>query len=591
MTGPLDPHERARAAARRAGLIPATFDSHQLARDAAIAGGLIPAPMLDPHERMRSAARRAGLIPPEVERAPVIDGPRVHVAAVELSTSQRAYVDKAFAGELAALDAAGEGGRNDTLNRCAFNVATLVGAGAIPEDVARDRLTTAALRIGLTEHETALTIASAFRKGMAKPRVLPEPQEPRGELARVYPPGACPEPAHGCTAPADVDPADDVQPWDTVVPVDWHELFARDPGAEPEWLAEPMIERGRSTALYAPQKAGKSLLALELVGAIAAGRPVLGNAARPPVDVVYLDFENSPDDLYERLVDFGYGPDDLSRLHYYSFPDLDTLDTAAGGAQVMALVERHAAALVVVDTTSRVIAGEENSADTFRALYRHTFLRLKRAGIAAVRLDHSGKVPGQGQRGSSAKGDDVDYVWALTSHGGGRVMVKREASRTRHGADRLDLTRRPAGESGHLRHVVAGVLDVDPVDGVVVQLDRLGVPGNAGRDTAGRALRHVAYRVSTDHLAAAVARRKSRPGAENLSGTGPEASHGGRTLEPVRAPLDSLDVPAGETCPGQLPDRSGQVPPVHHDDLSALAPRRSRGQADSVGAPTGDGDA
>ena len=39
--------------------------------------------------------------------------------------------------------------------------------------------------------------------------------------------------------------------------------------------------------------------------------------------------------------------------------------------------------------------------------------RLKQALIAWVRLDHSGKDAGKGQRGSSAKNDDVDVVIRL----------------------------------------------------------------------------------------------------------------------------------------------------------------------------------
>ena len=68
--------------------------------------------------------------------------------------------------------------------------------------------------------------------------------------------------------------------------------------------------------------------------------------------------------------------------------------------------------LVVIDTLSRVTEGPENDSDTYRNLYRHTWLPLKRAGIAAVRLDHTGH-EGTRARGSSAKGDDVDVVWLL----------------------------------------------------------------------------------------------------------------------------------------------------------------------------------
>ena len=57
----------------------------------------------------------------------------------------------------------------------------------------------------------------------------------------------------------------------------------------------------------------------------------------------------------------------------------------------------------MIDTTSRVIAGEEDRADTFLALYRHTMRPLKAAGVAVIRFDHAGKDLAKGERGSSAK--------------------------------------------------------------------------------------------------------------------------------------------------------------------------------------------
>ncbi len=44
-------------------------------------------------------------------------------------------------------------------------------------------------------------------------------------------------------------------------------------------------------------------LALEIAAGLASGRPVLGNPARPPISVLYVDMENSQDDIRERLQD------------------------------------------------------------------------------------------------------------------------------------------------------------------------------------------------------------------------------------------------------------------------------------------------
>jgi hypothetical protein len=68
---------------------------------------------------------------------------------------------------------------------------------------------------------------------------------------------------------------------------------------------------------------------------------------------------------------------------------------------------------------ARLVEGSENDADTYRNLYRFTLQPLKAMGITVLRIDHAGKDTGKGQRGSSAKNDDVDIVWQLKedSHG------------------------------------------------------------------------------------------------------------------------------------------------------------------------------
>jgi hypothetical protein len=77
---------------------------------------------------------------------------------------------------------------------------------------------------------------------------------------------------------------------------------------------------------------------------------------------------------------------------------------------------------VVIDTTSRAVEGEENDANTIRGFYRHTGIKLKAAGIGWARLDHAGKDVERGQRGSSAKNDDVDVVWKLSRIEGGHQL-------------------------------------------------------------------------------------------------------------------------------------------------------------------------
>ena len=195
--------------------------------------------------------------------------------------------------------------------------------------------------------------------------------------------------------------------------INWKDFWTQEHTTE-DWICKPLIARGRQTAIFAGAKTGKSWLTLNAVAALATGKPILGQPAQPPVHCLYLDYEMIESDLYERLEQFGYTEDDdLSHFHYAIIPSLPPLNTTEGASALMHLINLVKAEVVVIDTTGRAIDGEENSADSYREFARTTGLALKRAGVACVRTDHAGKNAKLGQRGSSAKNDDVDIVFQL----------------------------------------------------------------------------------------------------------------------------------------------------------------------------------
>jgi len=233
--------------------------------------------------------------------------------------------------------------------------------------------------------------------------------------------------------------------------VNWDKLWSDDRPDE-EWLAEPIIPKGRSIALYAPAKAGKSTITLAIVAAVATGGRILGQTRATPTSCLYLDYEMTEDDLIERLTDLGYGPqDNLTNLHYALLPSLPPLDTPEGAHAILNLVDQTGAQLVVVDTFGRAVQGDEDKADTVRNFYRHTGLSLKARGVAVLRTDHSGKDTGKGMRGSSAKADDVDIVWQLsrtdTSKGDG-IRLNRTHSRLSWVPQDIRITRTET-DNGH----------------------------------------------------------------------------------------------------------------------------------------------
>ena len=210
--------------------------------------------------------------------------------------------------------------------------------------------------------------------------------------------------------------------------VNWNEFWNDDTDPE-DWLIHPIIPRGRAVAMYAPAKAGKSTILLAAIAAACTEQPVFGHHKQAPCTVLYLDYEMTRHDLNERLTLLGYGPTtNLTRLHYALLPTLPPLDTAAGAHTLLTYATTIGADLVAVDTFGRAVQGEENESDTVRNFYRHTGQALKAAGIAVVRTDHAGKDKTKGQRGTSAKNDDVDLVWSLERTDTG-VTLKRTHSR------------------------------------------------------------------------------------------------------------------------------------------------------------------
>lgn len=292
-------------------------------------------------------------------------------------------------------------------------------------------------------------------------------------------------------------------------PVDWEKLL-NGPIKPPEWLLWPLVERGQLASLYSAPKQGKSLLALEMAAAAAAGNPYFGRRANDPVDVLYLDQENTETDLRERLNDMGYSPRDLQRLTYLSFPPVPPLDTQNGGKQVAELAARFMPDLMVFDTLSKFIEGDENEAATWGRFYRYTALPLRRNGIAALWIDHTGKDAAKGARGSIAKAADVDTAFSLTYEPRkGTRTLKREHSRNGHAPEQVVLT----VNMDPLRHAAITATESTQhaaIERLIAELDRLGLPNDTGGRKARTAFTEAGVKYSTEYLQVAIRERKKR---------------------------------------------------------------------------------
>jgi len=210
----------------------------------------------------------------------------------------------------------------------------------------------------------------------------------------------------------------------------------------------------------------------------------------------------------------GYGPDDLQNLKMLSFPTLDGLDTSKGAQQLLAACHVYGCDIVIIDTISRAVDGDENENDTWLAFYRNTGLLLKQNEITMVRLDHTGKDESKGQRGGSAKSGDVDAIWKLSkvTDDGSKLQLKLDDARMQITERTLILDRL---SDPRLHHKVAGAGQMAAWDAKVAEiietLDDHAAPRDIGRGRVRDLLKTLGISASNNVLEEAIRQRKNRP--------------------------------------------------------------------------------
>lgn len=99
-------------------------------------------------------------------------------STVSKNSASQKYAQAALEKEISILRSTSEGERNNQLNKSAYALGQLVAAGLLQESEVVDHLTSAALRIGLSESEISATIRSGLSAGMHHPRDVPESSNP-----------------------------------------------------------------------------------------------------------------------------------------------------------------------------------------------------------------------------------------------------------------------------------------------------------------------------------------------------------------------------------------------------------------------------
>lgn len=119
-------------------------------------------------QRIRPAERQQDAVPGEGRSNPRWSEP------VRIDRALSAWAAKALDDEASQVRTAPSGGRNHRLNRAAFSLGQIVGAGLLDADTVTDQLHHAALGAGLGAREATGTIRSGLQAGMARPRLPAE---------------------------------------------------------------------------------------------------------------------------------------------------------------------------------------------------------------------------------------------------------------------------------------------------------------------------------------------------------------------------------------------------------------------------------
>lgn len=151
-------------------------------------------------------------------------------AGVTISADRHdSYTRKALQAECDSVTSAPNGTQNNAINTAAFNVGTLVGAGALSESEAREALMAAARAGNHPEGRARPTIDSGLRAGIAQPRHPWPPVSRRDASTGLMAPRPAPE--------ADMWAVEDARPSNSVISV------RQSVGGEDDWEEPLPIDR------------------------------------------------------------------------------------------------------------------------------------------------------------------------------------------------------------------------------------------------------------------------------------------------------------------------------------------------------------
>ena len=375
--------------------------------------------------------------------------------------SGRGYGQAALAGEVQRVRTAGDGTRNDTLNRAAFSLGQLVAGGELTEAEVRDELTDAARTAGLNDREISATLASGLSGGMATPRQAPTvpctPSTPcHGAACEFCSPAgwldariaylASPDSRVAKTINGvkhDGDQADQPNHLEKLKAALVDSAGLDDiPDPEPI-IGDDILFRDTLAWMVGKPGCGKSFSALDMAGCIATGEPWQTYRVEQG-RVLYLVAEGVRG-VKQRVRAWEQS---MGR----TMAGVDFLPIAVQSTNramwdaFVELARENQYALIVIDTQSRVTVGVEENSNTEMGEFVHQAERLRAASAACVLIVHHIGRNGDTGRGATVLDGALSTIIKVTKD---EDRIKLECTKNKDAAEWDDINLRtvPTGES------------------------------------------------------------------------------------------------------------------------------------------------
>lgn len=231
-----------------------------------------------------------------------------------------------------------------------------------------------------------------------------------------------------------LESAQSFKPEPLLTPVDVAGVLQR-PSPPPRFVWDGYCPRGVVTLLGAHGGTGKSTIALMLAAAVATGRELFG-IATDAAPVVFASFEDGAHLVRHRLAHicqcWGINPAELAGLHIVdgtANPELFASDGRGPGdvtpayGELLALVKKTGAGLVIVDNASDAYGGDEIQRRQVRAFMRSLAVIAREGDAAVLLLAHVDKGTSRKER-SDTEGYSGSTAWHNSARS--RIFMSRD---------------------------------------------------------------------------------------------------------------------------------------------------------------------